>query len=76
VFGFDSSVLLELPFTTGTYTLQGEYLALFSNPQNADANVAPLLFHQSFVGPQADEILSHVYVIDPTRKHFPLFVFH
>ena len=75
VFGFDSSVLLELPFTTGTYTLQGEYLALFSNPQNVDANEVPLLFHQSFVGPQADEILSHVYVIDPTRKHFPLFVY-
>ena len=74
-FGFDSSVLLELPFTTGTYTLQGEFLALFSNPQAAAANTNPRLFHQAFVGLQGEEILSHVYVVDPTRRHVPLFVY-
>ena len=75
VFGFEGSVPQELPFTTGTYILQGEFLALFSNSQDAGADTGPLLFRQAFVGAQAEEILTHVHVLEPRRRNVPLFVF-
>jgi|GEM_PF-4115213 len=74
-FRFESTQPQELPFLSGTYVLEQESLALFATPESAAARAAPLLFRHAIVGPERTEILSHVYVVDPTRKHVPLYVF-